>query len=213
MSSQPDSSSTPISSFNITTSQSQQEPNLITSRPRPLHPNNNSRSYLFVRRLILAIVLLFVMINVVNFIAWRILHPLPPVFEVNSFNISISPPNSPPSTDYNITFTIRNPNKKLSLLLDHFEVPASPGKTKLLGESVHLNKNPRNFSVCGRVLKRVTFLGEVIKVNFSTRFLAWNWYPKRESMVVKCSVTAKKKEDFTGEIRKGDCCSVSCCLD
>ncbi|XWS73843.1 hypothetical protein CRYUN_Cryun02cG0164200 [Craigia yunnanensis] len=204
------STSTAISSFNISTSQSQHA-NLSTPHSRALQQpnnNNNSRSSLFVRRLIVTIVLLFVIIKVVNFIAWSILHPLPPVFELNSFNISISPPNSPLNTDYDIVFTIRNPNKKLSLLLDHFEILVFQGKTKVsseqmpTGQSVYLKKNPMDFPVHGKVLKLKSFLREVtfnVQVNFRTKFLASNWFSKRELMAVYCSdlnvrsLSAKRK--------------------
>ncbi|XP_022728716.1 uncharacterized protein LOC111284264 [Durio zibethinus] len=220
--SQPDSSSIPISSFNITTSQSQQaNPTTITPSSRALQPtNNNSTSSLFVRRVIVAIVLLFVTIRTFNFIAWRILQPLPPVFEVNSFNISISHgPNSPPNTSYyDIAFTIRNPNMKLSLFMDHFKILVLQGKPKvssdqwmLTDESVHLSKNRMDFHALKlkgfvRIKKGVNFN---VQVNLRTKFLAWNWLSHREFMVVYCRdlhvrfLSAKWKGSFTGE--KGEC--------
>ncbi|KAK8503481.1 hypothetical protein V6N13_094688 [Hibiscus sabdariffa] len=119
----------------------------IAPLSQPQHPNLTPRPTrsLFVRRLIRTIVLLFVFINVVYFVAWLVLNPTPPVFQVNSFNISTS-------ANYTIAFTVGNPNRKLSLLLDHFQVLVFQGKRKTVGsletmllaadKSLCLNKNP-----------------------------------------------------------------------
>ncbi|KAK8596099.1 hypothetical protein V6N13_000752 [Hibiscus sabdariffa] len=200
----PDSSSIAVMDITLSSSSQPQLPNLA---PRPTR-------FLFVRRLIQTIVLLFVFINVVYFVAWLVLNPTPPAFQVNSFNISTN-------ANYTIAFTVGNPNRKLSLLLDRFQVLVFQGKRKAVGslesmllaadESLCLNKNPVEFRVHGRVLKNAGFLGNQrelasnfnVKVNFRTKFLASNWFSKRDFMAVYCKDLAAVR--FSSEKRK---CSV-----
>ncbi|GMI97282.1 hypothetical protein HRI_003397500 [Hibiscus trionum] len=70
-----------------------------SSSSQPQHPNPRPTRSLFVRRLIQTIILLFVFTNVVYFVAWRVLNPVPPVFEVSSFNIS-------GNSNYTISFAV-----------------------------------------------------------------------------------------------------------
>ncbi|KAH9659591.1 Hydroxyproline-rich glycoprotein family protein [Citrus sinensis] len=82
-------------------------------------PHSNSHSSYFVRRLIIALVLLFVLASVISSIAWLIVHPLPPVFTVNSFTVSnFTLLNSRVKGDYELVVSIKNPNKKASLSID-----------------------------------------------------------------------------------------------
>ncbi|OMO83142.1 hypothetical protein COLO4_22671 [Corchorus olitorius] len=197
MSTQPESSSAP--SFNSSFNTASAPP----SQPAYNNHNSSRRNYLLVHRLIVAILLLFVTDSVVSFIAWRILNPLPPVFQVNSFHISSS---NHTYYYYRVVFAITNPNKKLKLFLDRFEVVVFHGKTKVSSERMTLmppdlsvyypeKNSPRDFPVRGRILMISNFLpnnkNEVInfgvKMSFRIRFLAWNWLPKRESMRVYCS--------------------------
>ncbi|OMO95655.1 hypothetical protein CCACVL1_05331 [Corchorus capsularis] len=223
MSTQPEeSSSTPSSNSSFNTA----------SAPRSQPSNNNNRNssrrnYLFVHRLIVAILLLFVTVSVVNFIAWRTLNPIPPIFQVNSFHISSTTPFNSSTLNhtyyYRVVFAITNPNKKLKLFLDRFEVFVFHGKTKVSSQRMTLmppdlsvyypeKNSPRDFPVRGRMLMISNFLpnnkNEVInfdvKMSFRIRFLAWNWLPKRESMRVHCShlsvklLSAKGKGDLIG---------------
>ncbi|ESR37366.1 hypothetical protein CICLE_v10029940mg, partial [Citrus x clementina] len=82
-------------------------------------PHSNSHSSYFVRRLIIALVLLFVLASVISSIAWLIVHPLPPVFTVNSFTVSnFTLLNSRVKGDYELVISIKNPNTKASLSID-----------------------------------------------------------------------------------------------
>lgn len=82
-------------------------------------PHNNSHSPHFVRRLIIALVLLFVLVGVMNSIAWLIVNPLPPAFTVNSFGVSnFTLLSSRVKGDYEFVISIKNPNKRASLFID-----------------------------------------------------------------------------------------------
>ncbi|KAB2065641.1 hypothetical protein ES319_A09G102900v1 [Gossypium barbadense] len=179
-----------ITSFNITPSSAS------SSSPSP------SKRSLFVRRLIRTLVLLFVFLKVISFIAWRVLNPTPPVFELNSFNIS--------DTNYTTAFTITNPNKKLTLLLDKFEVVMFQGNRKNVAsrdqwmptdKSLCLNNNAMVFfSVKGRVFKKISFLGNNfnVQVSLRTKFLAWNWLDLSLRFL-----SEKRTGNYSGE--KGKC--------
>ncbi|GMP99107.1 hypothetical protein CsSME_00046722 [Camellia sinensis var. sinensis] len=82
-----------------------------------------NRNLPFVRRLILALILLFVAITAVGWITWLILHPQEPVFHVDSlsvsnFNISDLQKNA----RYEVQLTVTNPNKKINLEFETFSV-------------------------------------------------------------------------------------------
>ncbi|THG06804.1 hypothetical protein TEA_001953 [Camellia sinensis var. sinensis] len=89
---------------------------------QPPQPKYN-RNLPFVRRLILALILLFVAITAVGWITWLILHPQEPVFHVDSlsvsnFNISDLQKNA----RYEVQLTVTNPNKKINLEFETFSV-------------------------------------------------------------------------------------------
>lgn len=88
-------------------------------------PSKSSQCSHFVRRLITALLLLFVLISVVGWIAWLIVHPLGPVFTVSSLtvsNLTLSNNNdSRIKADYHLVFSMKNPNKKVPLAIDSFE--------------------------------------------------------------------------------------------
>ncbi|XVE59638.1 hypothetical protein DITRI_Ditri05aG0062200 [Diplodiscus trichospermus] len=187
----------------------------VTSQTLPLHshalqPSNNvSRNpILFVRRLCLSILSLFAIISLVHFIVWCIIHPVPPVFKVNSFCISSDPLKHSQllSTGYyDIRFAIKNPNRKLSLVMDHSEILVYHGKNMVSKESMppfyikkmseETRKNvPRDLLeyLHGKMLKLKSIewskreVSFDVKVNFRVKYLAWSWLPKRAYMEISC---------------------------
>ncbi|KAA3455460.1 protein YLS9-like [Gossypium australe] len=175
-----------ITSFNITPSSSSS-----SSSPSP------SKRSLFVRRLIRTLVLL----------SSPSLHGVSltqPHLFLNSTPFNIS------DTNYTTAFTITNPNKKLTLLLDNFEVliknVASRDQWMPTDKSLCLNNN-----AMGRVFKNISFLGNTfnVEVSLRTKFLAWNWLSKREFMMVCCRdlsvrfLSEKRTGNYSGE--KGKC--------
>ncbi|KAK2640815.1 hypothetical protein Ddye_022578 [Dipteronia dyeriana] len=92
---------------------------------KPPQPASDPRRFLFFRRLILALILLFTVIAVLNWTVWLILNPQPPVFRVNSLSMSNSTLYDSQKilkANYNLELSINNPNKKISLFMDYFRV-------------------------------------------------------------------------------------------
>ncbi|KAK6235260.1 hypothetical protein SCA6_010597 [Theobroma cacao] len=201
----------------------------ITSQnSHALQPNNNiSRNSLLVRSLILSILSLFAIISLLDFVVWRIIHPLPPVFEVDSFCISTTPPKHSPltSTAYDIQFGITNPNKKLSVLMDNFEILVFHGKNMISRERmrpVYLKKMTKESSNIPRDLphlhgKMIKFksiqwskrgVNFDVKVKFQVRYMVWSWLPKRADVEISCRdlsvkfLTAEGKGDLMGGRRE-----------
>lgn len=189
--------------------------NIASAQPSASHasqPNEISQCSNFVRRLITALVLLFVLISVASCIAWLIVHPLRPVFTVDSFtvsNFSLSNNNDLRiKADYHFVFSMKNPNKKVPLVIDNFEILLLYKKVTVLTkawimEAVHLEKmSQKNWSAefsrdFGKPL-HVREFNEIIKdwskraVSFNvkmkikTRFTYGIWLTKRRHMEVSC---------------------------
>ena len=66
------------------------------------------------------------------YIAWLILKPLPPDFEVDSFTVSnFTVSGSQIRGKYDIQVTLRNPNKKVDLYVEIFNIRVSYRRTRL----------------------------------------------------------------------------------
>lgn len=99
-------------------------------------PPDHSRISLCVRRLMILLVLFFVLIILVISIAWSILHPINPVFTLNSLTISnFTLSNSRVNADYDFDLSVYNPNEKLTLIIDRFHVIVKYHYKKILSES------------------------------------------------------------------------------
>ena len=86
----------------------------------------------FLRRLIFVLLSFFVIITLVIYIAWLILKPLPPDFEVDSFTVSnFTVSGSQIRGKYDIQVTLRNPNKKVDLYVEIFNIRVSYRRTRL----------------------------------------------------------------------------------
>ena len=102
------------------------------SESRPA-ANNSQRSYLILLRLILILVLLFIIIRVSIFSAWLILKPQLPLVTLSNF--SLSSDHNLLNIDQPIRFSIKNPNKKIKVYFDFYEVLLSCGRMILLRAS------------------------------------------------------------------------------
>ncbi|XP_044482010.1 uncharacterized protein LOC123208545 [Mangifera indica] len=145
-------------------------------------PPDHSRSSLCVRRLMILLVLFFVLIILVISIAWSILHPINPVFTLNSLTISnFTLSNSRVNADYDFNLSVYNPNEKLTLIIDRFHVIVKYHYKKILSESweklVKLEKT--DFS------KRL--LNLTVEVYIRTSFESEIWPTKERRMKVSCN--------------------------
>lgn len=94
--------------------------------PNAAHPYHaplySSPRATFLRRFLAAMIAFFIIVGTIIFIVWLVLRPRLPFFSVasaslSSFNISASQL----SGEWNITFDVRNPNKKISISYDRIE--------------------------------------------------------------------------------------------
>lgn len=188
---------------------------ITSAQPPPSRapqPKENSQCFHFVRRLITALLFLFVLISVVSWIAWLIVHPLGPVFTVSSFtvsNLTLSNNNdSRIKADYHLVFSLKNPNKKVPLVINNFEILLLYKNDTVLiqtwiTEAVSLEKMsqknwspefPRDFGepLHGREFneigkdwsKRVVSFD--VKMKIEARFTYGIWLSKRRIMKVSC---------------------------
>ncbi|XP_059627784.1 NDR1/HIN1-like protein 10 [Cornus florida] len=87
----------------------------------PSRPYNNQRATIF-RRLFAVIIALFIITGTVIFIVWLVLRPRIPEFRVDSVSLSNFSVNaSLISGNWDVGFTVRNPNHKINLYYDHIE--------------------------------------------------------------------------------------------
>ena len=104
-------------------------PNSYSTQPST---SKDSANYNFLRRLIFVLLSFFVIITLVIYIAWLILKPLPPDFEVDSFMVSnFTVSGSQIRGKYDIQVTLRNPNKKVDLYVEIFNIRVSYRRTRL----------------------------------------------------------------------------------
>ncbi|GMP99104.1 hypothetical protein CsSME_00046721 [Camellia sinensis var. sinensis] len=111
------------------------------SSSQPMH----DRIRLIVRRLILALIFLFVGITAVSFISWLILQPQLPVVRVDSLSVSnFNLSDLQTNARYKVEFTIMNPDTKISLEFKRFLVSVSYDRSPLsrgwLGRALEVRK-------------------------------------------------------------------------
>ncbi|GAU19989.1 hypothetical protein TSUD_273240 [Trifolium subterraneum] len=86
-------------------------------------PSRSSSDTGFVRRLTLTVVSIFVILMAVIGIAWFVMHPHDPSFSVTSLSVSnFTVTDSQITCKYEVRLTVTNPNKKIQLILDDFNV-------------------------------------------------------------------------------------------
>ncbi|XP_042475176.1 NDR1/HIN1-like protein 10 [Macadamia integrifolia] len=83
--------------------------------------DNQRRRATFLRRLLIAALAVVVIIGCITFITWLVLRPRVPEFQldsasVSSFNVS----SSDLTANWDLNFTVRNPNKKLTVFYSNF---------------------------------------------------------------------------------------------
>ena len=94
--------------------------------------SKDSANYNFLCRLIFVLLSFFVIITLVIYIAWLILKPLPPDFKVDSFTVSnFSVSDSQIRGKYDIKVTLRNPNKKVDLYVEIFNIRVTYRRIRL----------------------------------------------------------------------------------
>ncbi|XP_010046720.2 NDR1/HIN1-like protein 13 [Eucalyptus grandis] len=201
--------------------------------PPPLPPRSIHE---VVRRLIASLVLLFVSVSTACFVAWLVLRPHPPAFEVNSLAVSglnISSPDFGPRSD--LELAIMNPNRKIVFFIDHFgllvtyrgipllrrvkkptyrvEIPGNGSfRVKLELDTGGLN-DERERAVLGD-MKGEWSKGAVsfeAKAKVRVKFIAWGWLSRERLVEASCqdlSVEFSPGEE-TGKLRDGGrICSV-----
>ncbi|GFZ17744.1 hypothetical protein Acr_26g0010140 [Actinidia rufa] len=101
--------------------------------PPPIYNRNPP----FIRRLILALVLIFFIITAVSLVSWLVLHPHAPavvltMLSVSNFTLS----NARCTGKYEVEFTLTNPNRKIDLEFERFEVFLAYKRDRFLKEDV-----------------------------------------------------------------------------
>ncbi|KAJ7948051.1 Protein kinase [Quillaja saponaria] len=181
-------------------------PTSITNRWPPATTNNNSRKpYLvsIVRGMILALVLLLVAICVIIRIEWTTLNPHAPEFRVSSLSISnftLLDSQLICNCKYDVELTIRNPNQKIDMTIDHFDVYVHYKETRLAManvQTIYLEKmNQKNLKVelvsnmvSGNDLAKEWSKGLVsfnVRLWVRSRFKAGVWPSKQKFLKVFC---------------------------
>lgn len=86
----------------------------------------------FVRKLTLTLVSIFFLLMAIISIAWFVMHMHDPAFRVMSLSVSnFTVSDTQLRGKYQVELTIRNPNKKIEVVLDHFHVMVSYGAVVL----------------------------------------------------------------------------------
>ncbi|KAJ7981222.1 Late embryogenesis abundant (LEA) hydroxyproline-rich glycoprotein family [Quillaja saponaria] len=98
-------------------------PITTTNTPLPTTTTNRSYPINFVQRLIMTLVLIFVTMSVIFGIVWIYLNPHVPEVRVSSVSVSnFILSDSQLTGKYNVELTIRNPNRKIDMFIDHVNV-------------------------------------------------------------------------------------------
>lgn len=88
--------------------------------PPPYRPPPTPRA-IFLRRLIAILLATFVIAGIITLITWLALRPRFPQFRVDSLslsNLSLSPNSSLLTANWDLRFTVRNPNHKITIYYD-----------------------------------------------------------------------------------------------
>ncbi|KAF3439458.1 hypothetical protein FNV43_RR17736 [Rhamnella rubrinervis] len=178
---------------------------------RPSQPTNSQTPHLAIRRLILLVVVLLVLVCASIAIAWLSLNPRLPLITLNSFTISnFTLFKSQLVSNSDIELTVRNPNKKVTLRLESFNVVVWYREKVPLSrtwmEDLHLEKKTETVSKaklgfegrdeisgCKKVLGDSGWNlrnGSVIlnvEMSISAKFRAGDWLTMRKSISVSCN--------------------------
>ncbi|KAJ4979476.1 hypothetical protein NE237_010256 [Protea cynaroides] len=161
----------------------------------------------FFRRLIIAAIALVIIIGIISFITWLVLRPRVPEVQldsatVSSFNVS----TSGLSANWDLAFTVRNPNKKLSVSYGSFLGFMLYGRVELTQTTLPpFDQGKMNqTTVRARFAAASTYMGTYDAqniaadrsrgaVNFNVRLTTWArfktgvWMTRRHVMSVYCS--------------------------
>lgn len=202
-----------------------------SSSPQP-STSKDSASHNFVRRLIFVLLFFFVILTLVIYIAWLIIKPLPPNFEVDSFTVSnFTVSGSQIRGKYDIQVTVRNPNKKIDFYVKIFDIRVNYRRTRLsqysetsrllfLEKSNQTSVKAELDSNLSRYVRKndLENLGQNlsggvicfdVRMPVSTTYTYGNWPRMERSMLVYCQnlrVTFSSSK-LVGKLidRRGDC--------
>ncbi|XP_043691529.1 NDR1/HIN1-like protein 10 [Telopea speciosissima] len=160
----------------------------------------------FLRRLIIIAIALVVIIGCITFITWLVLRPRVPEFQldsasVSSFNVS----SSDLTANWDLAFTVRNPNKKLIVFYDSFDGYVFYGRAQLAETSLPpFYQGKRNqTTVQAKFAAASTYVNDYVAssiaadrsqgaVSFNVRLVTWVrfksglWRTRRHWMSVLC---------------------------
>ncbi|XP_077234428.1 NDR1/HIN1-like protein 10 [Tasmannia lanceolata] len=161
----------------------------------------------FFRRLLISAIALFIIIGGITFIIWLVLRPRLPDFSISS--ASVSPLNTSSSSqltaNWDLTFSVRNPNKKMNIYYDRIVASVVYGQDVLSVTTLQpFYQAKRNlttvrarmvvdsFYVGDKVMRNIAAERSLGAVNFNFRLVAWvrfrsgAWRTRRHLMRVFC---------------------------
>ncbi|PIA54376.1 hypothetical protein AQUCO_00900724v1 [Aquilegia coerulea] len=184
--------------------------NYYYNNPNNAYPPQNyynpQRATLF-RRLIVALISVFILFGIITFITWLVLRPHVPDFQIESasltgFNTSI--PNQFTAI-WDIGFYVRNPNKKMTIIYERIDGYMFYRKEKLsengIAPFVQNTKNETRFKakfvapgtyVDSDLISQMTSERNRGTVNFNLRLIGWikfktgSWRTRMRLMRVFC---------------------------
>lgn len=191
--------------FAYFTSQTQHHPSPSSQ------PVIHDRNIQFLRRLIAALLLTFVLISAISIISWLILHPRVPVVRVDSLSVAnFNLSSSQLTASYEVKFTVRNLNRKINLEVESLRVsvlykrnrlsrglvqPFDVRKMNQTGVKVEFGTNASNgFPVwkkgaaveMGRELRELGVVSLKLRMGGLVKFKAAKWLTKQSSIDVFC---------------------------
>ncbi|CAK9174812.1 unnamed protein product [Ilex paraguariensis] len=162
----------------------------------------------FIRRIFAVIIAAFIITGTIIFIVWLILRPRLPEFRVGSVavsNFNLSSSTSLISGNWDVGFTVRNPNKKIKLYYDHIDARVFHGSDSLAATTVppfyqttrNMTTIKASFAASGayvdrRVVDGINSERNSGSVSFDVsmvamvRFKAGAWRPRRRFLRVFC---------------------------
>ncbi|XP_043716635.1 NDR1/HIN1-like protein 10 [Telopea speciosissima] len=177
--------------------------------PGPSSDNQRRRRCdTFLRSLTITIIVVIVIMGAISLIIWLIIRPRVPEFQLDSASVSyFNVSTSNLTANWDLGFTIRNPNKKLSVYYDSFFVnmlygredlaetslpPFDQGtrnqttlRAKFAAASTYVEDNAAKSMAADRSLGAVNFN---VKLVSWVRFKSGGWRTKRHLMSVHCRV-------------------------
>ncbi|XP_010248447.1 PREDICTED: NDR1/HIN1-Like protein 3-like [Nelumbo nucifera] len=152
-------------------------------------PPYDQRRTTFFRRFIAAIIAVFLIIGAITFIVWLVLHPHVPEFRVDSVSVSsLNINNSQVTGNWDVGFTVRNPNKKMSVHYDNMFSTLFYRRQSLSDTSLPpLSQGKKNeTTVRARFAASSGYIGDAASalasdrssgsVSFNVNIGAWVWF-------------------------------------